>query len=87
MLFKLEGVALLVADPPRCSSTTRRNVSIKLQKWSYKCICTVIFVEQNYDPFLVNFVKAPQPVLQASLDAHQSFLQVKQRPCQDGSSE
>ena len=44
---------------------------------------TVRFVERNYEPFLINFVKAPQPEVQASVDAHQSFLQVELQPCQD----
>ena len=48
---------------------------------------TVIFVEENYDFILVSFVKAPQPEVQASVDAHQGFLKVEQRPCRDGSSE
>ena len=47
-------------------------------------ICTVRFVERNYTPFLVNFVKAQQPDQQASVDAHQSFLQVECGPCRDG---
>ena len=29
----------------------------------------VIFVEWIYDPFLVNFVKAPQPEVQGAMDA------------------
>ena len=33
-------------------------------------LSTVIYVEQNYNPFLINFVKAPQPEVQASMDAH-----------------
>ena len=33
----------------------------------------VIFVEQIYNPFLVNFVKALQPEVQASVDASQTF--------------
>ena len=47
-------------------------------------ICTVRFVERNYTPFLVSFVKAQQPDQQASVDAHQSFLQFNRGPCLDG---
>ena len=35
---------------------------------------TVSFVERIYTLFLVNFVKAPQPDLQASVDAHQKKI-------------
>ena len=31
------------------------------------------FLEQNYDPFLVSFVKLLQPEQQAAVDAHHSF--------------
>ena len=47
----------------------------------------MIFIEQNYNPFLVNFVKILQPEVGAFAYAHQSFLQVEQQPCQHGSSE
>ena len=36
---------------------------------------TLTLVERKYTSFLVNFVKAPQPDLQASVYVQQSFLQ------------
>ena len=54
---------------------------------SFSLLYTVIFIQQNYNPILVDFVKSPQPKVQASVDAHQSFLHVEQRQCQDGSSQ
>ena len=44
---------------------------------------TVIFVERIYNPFLVSFVKAPQPEVKSAVDAHQSFLQVNCLPIRD----
>ena len=44
---------------------------------------TVLFVERNYNPFLVNIVKVPQTEVKVSVDTHQSFLQVDWRTCRD----
>ena len=43
--------------------------------------CTVPFVEQNYNPFLIKFVKCSAAGGGGLLDAHLSFLQVEQQPC------
>ena len=48
---------------------------------------TLIFVDCNYNCFLVNFVKDSQTDLQDSRGVHQSFLQVDHRPYRDSSSE
>ena len=57
--------------------------------YTYTCyylVCpmdTVLFVERNYNPFIVSFVKAPQLEVQASVDVHQIFPQVDRQTCRD----